>query len=502
MDKICFTTCANDGFRLGLMGLVTSIRKFYSSAEAEIVAFVEETDAELTAFCRDHAVELHLFDSIGAWRRPLLQAARFRDDATHFYHPRHAGIPGLDHHLDRVDTDVLAVHHLHPLNVKAYCTVYCACVKEAKYIVHIDSDAFLLARVDDLFERHGQPDTVIGFDDGDDPLDNLERIHGVAKPADFDPRTYAFNAGIVFYVNGPRLREMMKEFCFYIDSCVHYTHSGSFGDQGVLRALVAKHHLTGAIRYVREDAVNWNPTWFRADDLTFDADRQRWMNGRNGRQQFIWHGAGGEKLWTGRYNSPSVMDAWRWVGGRREGPRYDQVKGSLIKPHCELLGKAIVEFAAATGKRSVRVLEIGTQYGRTAIAFCTILAAHGLDCRVDTFDIYAPSPDYPTDHAKKAEVEANVAAFGLQDKIALHTVEGCEDISPHVRARPDVAFIDGDHRYKHVLADCFVARALVGPSGLILGDDLQMPAVRKALCDYFGAEGMMELNPSLWAVRT
>jgi hypothetical protein len=498
--KICFTTCANDGFLEGMKGLIKSIRKFYAPSDADILVFFEEQNDFVAAFCRAHAAELHYFDEIDAWRRPLLQGERFLDDATHFYHERFQVLPDLPHHVDRQTLGVDEVHHLHPLNVKAHCTAYCACVVQAPRIVHIDSDAFLLSRVDALFERHGKADTLIGFDDGSEDLPHLERLYNVSRPADFDPNLYAINGGVVFYVNGPGVRQLLTDFSFYVDSCYHYTYSGNFADQGVLRALVAKHHLLGTIRFVKEDATNWNPTWFRADQLSFDPARRRWINNANGREQHIWHGAGGEKLWTGRYPSEAVNVAWKWVGGMREPGPYDRVKGSLIKPHCQLLGHAIAEHYQSSGKTWLRVLEVGTQYGRTAIALCLILEAYGFECYVDTFDIYAPSPDYRVGHATLAEAQENVNAFGLQDRITLHTVEACEDIAPYLAGPADVVFIDGDHRYKQVLADCVVAGRAAAGGGLIIGDDFQLESVRNAVCDVFGRDRVTELNGSLWSV--
>jgi len=499
VTQLCFTTCANEGFLHGLKGLITSIRRLYSLDEARIVVFFEERSDEVAAFCRAHGAEYHHFDEIESWRRPLMQSDSFLSDMKHFYHEKFQLLPDLPHHLERSDFSVDKVHHLHPLNVKAHCTAYCACVLEAPLIVHIDSDAFLLSKIDEIFLRYPAADTVIGFDDGTETLDHLEALYGISKPADFDPNLFAFNAGIVFYVNGPGLRRLMTEFSFYIDSCYHYTYSGSFADQGVLRALVAKHHLLDSIAFVKEDAANWNPTWFRADDLSFDTERKIWINAANGHEQHIWHGAGGEKVWTRRYPSPSVNEAWAWVGGEFEALAYENIKGSLIKPHCELLGQTIRDHFESTGKKKLQILEVGTQYGRTAVALCLILKSHGYDCHVDTFDIYAPSPDYPGDHATLAEAQRNVARFGLENQIRLHTVEPCEDISVHLSHAPDVVFIDGDHRYKPVIADCVVARKVLAPGGIILGDDYQLESVQAAVKDVFGQELVTALNTSLWS---
>lgn len=498
--KMCFTTCADEGFTEGLKGLISSIRMFYPPDEAEIVVFFERRNDYIKAFCHTHSADLHYFDEIDSWRQSLLQDERYLGDTGHFYHERFRVQPDLPHHTDRATMGVDRVHHLHPLNVKAHCTAYCGCILDADIIVHIDSDAFLLSRIDELFVRHPETNTVITFDDGGEDLPHLELLYGVIKPEEFDSNLYGFNAGIVIYRNGPGVKELMKDFCFYIDSCYHYTYSGNFADQGVLRALVAKHHILGNIGYIKIEGTNWNPTWRRADQLSFDSDRQRWINGSNGLEQFIWHGAGGAKLWTGKYTSPGVNAAWKWIGGTNDPGPYDQIKGSLIKSHCQLACHAIIEHFRASGRQSLRLLEIGTQYGRTSVAFCAILEAEGIECRIDTFDIYSPSPDYPTEHATQAEAQHNVNSFGLHEKITLHTVESCEDISPYLTQSPDVVFIDGDHRYKHVVADCVVASRVVANDGIILGDDFQIDSVRNAVWTVFGRENVAALNESIWAI--
>lgn len=50
--------------------------------------------------------------------------------------------------------------------------------------------------------------------------------------------------------------------------------------------------------------------------------------------------------------------------------------------------------------------------------------------------------------------------------------------------RFDAAFIDGDHRFEHVMIDIFYARRLVGAGNLIIVDDAWMPSVLKA-CAFF-----------------
>jgi len=314
--KLCFTMALDASFAPGAVGTIRSIRKFYAPDEADIVVFLDRMTDPFTRFCTQMQAELHHFEEIWPWLRPLVyEDPCFAHNARHYYHPDFQPAPGLDCALDRSPLGFGTLRHLHPLNVKAYCTGYCLCVRDYHRVVHIDADAFLLAPLDALLGRHHAPDTVVACDDGRDPLENLEALFGVSKPSDFSDALYAFNAGLVLYVNGPGVRALMRDFMFYIESCYHYRYSAHFADQGVLRALVAKHHINQGIRFELEDGATWNPTFLRADDLQYNADQQTWTNLRTGHRQHVWHSAGAEKLWTGRYESPSVNDAWRWVGG-------------------------------------------------------------------------------------------------------------------------------------------------------------------------------------------
>jgi len=314
-SRLCFTSALDTNFIPGAVGLIRSIRKFYSVEEADIILFIDHSSPEFDRLCREQSVDLHFFQDIEDWVRPLVYAdPQFANDSSHFYHPDFQLKPNIDHHMDRTP-ELGKLRHLHPLNVKGYCTGYCLCVKNYRHVIHIDCDAFLLARVDGIFERFSDPGTVIGFDDGSDQLLNLEALFNVSKPANFADTDYGFNAGVVFYNNNRAVKQLARDFMFFVESCYHYTHAGYFADQGILRALVAKHSILGNIKYFREDAVNWNPTWNRADNLRLDPESLKWINLANNIQQIVWHGAGGAKLWTGKYESESVNAAWRWVGG-------------------------------------------------------------------------------------------------------------------------------------------------------------------------------------------
>jgi len=315
VNKLCFTSCLDRNFIPGAIGLIRSIRKFYSKDEADIVLFLDQPAGTFSRFCREQGVDLQYFGDINTWVQPLVyDEPEYANETRHFYHPEFRPSPDL-HSEPQSEAGFGWIRHLHPLNVKAYCTGYCLCVKKCRRVVHIDCDAFLLSRIDEMFERHPDPGTIIAFDDGDDSLENLTTLYGVYKPADFSGSDYGFNAGLVFYVNNAEVEHLARDFMFFIDSSYHYTHSGHFADQGILRALVAKYHLSGKVRFFRESAENWNPTSFRANDLEIDPHTGEWINLANGAKQYVWHSAGGEKLWTGRYSSQSVNEAWRWIDG-------------------------------------------------------------------------------------------------------------------------------------------------------------------------------------------
>ena len=52
----------------------------------------------------------------------------------------------------------------------------------------------------------------------------------------------------------------------------------------------------------------------------------------------------------------------------------------------------------------------------------------------------------------------------------------------HYALKPNVIYIDGDHEFDSVLADLRgLARRMLAPGGLLLGDDYQWPGVRQAV---------------------
>lgn len=480
------------------MGLVASIRKFYTIDEASIIIFLEQRDSAFEAFCNENGVSLHFFDSIDEWLLPLVyENPRFADCSQHFYHPDFKPVPGLDHHVDR-ETGFHKIRHLHLMNVKAYCTGYCLCVCEYEQVVYLDSDTFLLSRVDALWESHAEDNTVIAFGNERETLPNLEALFGVQLPASATDEDYGFNDGIVFYKNGPGVRELALEFMFYSDSCYHWMYAGTSGSQGILRALAAKYSTLALIQLAVEDNINWNPTDRRGDSLTFNQEHQEWTNDSNGKKQYLWRGEG-NPVWNGRNQSSSVNAAWQWIGGTYRLDWRD-IRGALTPHNCEYVANRAAEFFSAEPGRHLNVLEIGTCFGRTSIAFCLSLQEKGFDVHVDTCDIYASSPDYPDDYTTIDKVQENIALFGLERYVTLHHVGGNENLLARFGAkRFDFVYIDGSHEYKQVAADIVIALQLVNQKAIIIGDDFNLRDVRDAVFSIF-RHNCVSVEHQQWSV--
>jgi hypothetical protein len=312
--KLVFTSTYNKGFEEGAKGLINSIRKFYKPDEADIVMFLDYDDPQHLEWLDEHNVEYHFFKDIEKWALKYFESERYVNDETHMYHPNWKELQKIKNkdpnNRSKFGVGFNKIRHLHPLNVKAYCTGYCICEKNYENVMHIDCDAFILSKVDHIW-KDIPSDSVIAWDD---PYtgwkENFKELYGLDYSGSKD--TYSFNAGIVAYKNGPKVKEMIIDFMFYIESCYHYGNSG-LADQGVLQSLVAKHHILKNINFYMCDRTNYNPTWFVSDNMVFE--NGEWFNLKNNKKQYMWHGAGGAKLWSGNYKSQSVNNAWDWIGG-------------------------------------------------------------------------------------------------------------------------------------------------------------------------------------------
>lgn len=487
--KLCFAACSNRDYQLGAMGLIRSIRKFYSREEADIVVFVDSDFGDFKQFCIDHAVEMHYVRDIDNWVQPLIyHDPTYANDTRHTYHPDFKPSPILSY--SKPSTSGFGrLRHLTPLHVKAYATGYCLCVKNSTHVVYLDADAFLLAPIDDMFTKYGERDSVIAFDDTNDDLLALEPLFGVRKPSEVPPIRFGFNAGVVFYVNGPGVKKLSRDCMFYTESRYHYDCAPTYGDgdQGLLRCLVAKHHLLGNIQFYLEDAVNWNPTWKRAEQLTFDSAANCWINESNGQRQRIWHDAvrGGwlrGRIWTGRQSSASVNAAWKWIGGTYETWR--TVPGSPSAPACEAIAAIVSDFQSPGS--SLKCLYIGNQYGRAAIALTTILREKGFEIDACVWESFNIDRDSETFRSPISTLD-NAKRFGIADNFLFHMALRQDSILQHFAGkRFDFIYIHAAPDYRQMHATCVAAIKLSSERSIIAGDDFNRDDVRRALLDVFG----------------
>lgn len=121
---------------------------------------------------------------------------------------------------------------------------------------------------------------------------------------------------------------------------------------------------------------------------------------------------------------------------------------------------------------------------------------------IDPWDMLAADSDGPRVHSKWGDMDYMARMyFDVAEAYAhLPHVILCKGYSvPILESFPDDYFdwiyVDGNHRYEHVLADLTVAAAKVKPGGLIAGDDFfwkqdERQHVRDALLDFTERAGL------------
>lgn len=119
------------------------------------------------------------------------------------------------------------------------------------------------------------------------------------------------------------------------------------------------------------------------------------------------------------------------------------------------------------------VLEIGSAYGYSAVAMALEGAA-----------VYAVDPH--KDLGSRAAMEANLAAYGVTDRVTIHPGDSRVAL-PGLYERDrwfDLVWIDGDHRAEVCAEDVANALRLLKPTGTLAVhdyDEATCPGVRAAL---------------------
>lgn len=135
-------------------------------------------------------------------------------------------------------------------------------------------------------------------------------------------------------------------------------------------------------------------------------------------------------------------------------------------------GQALRDLAIAEGAE--RTIEVGLALGMSALFLCqAVLTRGGRHVAIDPF---------------QAESWNGAGLRTLRDAGVQDLVDVVEEESqlalPRLVAegrRFDLAFVDGDHRFEGVFPDLYYMTRLVRPGGLVVVDDMWMPAVRMAV---------------------
>jgi predicted O-methyltransferase YrrM len=135
-------------------------------------------------------------------------------------------------------------------------------------------------------------------------------------------------------------------------------------------------------------------------------------------------------------------------------------------------GAALRDLAIAEG--AGRTIEVGLALGMSALFLCqAVVPRGGRHVVIDPFQAESWN-GAGLRTLRDAGVEEHVEVIEEESQLALPRLvaEGREF---------DLAFVDGDHRFEGVFLDLYYMTRLVRPGGLVVVDDMWMPAVRTAV---------------------
>jgi predicted O-methyltransferase YrrM len=163
----------------------------------------------------------------------------------------------------------------------------------------------------------------------------------------------------------------------------------------------------------------------------------------------------------------------------REGETVTRADGSVHRRFPVAVGRAEGESLRKWVERegAAQTVEVGLGYGISALFVCAgLLANGGRDARHAVIDPYQHSEF--ADVGRQTLDEAGVS--GLVDFYA----EESQIVLPRFLGEGrsfDLAFVDGNHRFDGVFLDLVYLGRLVRPGAIVFVDDLQLPAVARAV---------------------
>lgn len=164
-----------------------------------------------------------------------------------------------------------------------------------------------------------------------------------------------------------------------------------------------------------------------------------------------------------------------------------RARQGLVSRHAYFL-PIVQEVCRTRGNDFVRILEVGSWAGMSAVSWAKALQETGVNGSVLCIDFWKPYLDLSVD-VEPIYAEMNeAAAEGKVFRLFQHNIQCCgvaqsvsyqqgsaAELLPRLPSESfDVIFLDGSHQYEHVAFDIEHARRLIADGGIICGDDLEL----------------------------
>jgi predicted O-methyltransferase YrrM len=144
-------------------------------------------------------------------------------------------------------------------------------------------------------------------------------------------------------------------------------------------------------------------------------------------------------------------------------------------------GRALRDLVRSEG--ALRTLETGLGYAVSTLFICEGLLANGGDGQHVAIDPYQLE-SLPGHRSRYGGVGLKtLEEAGVRDFVEFHAEES-QIVLPRLLAEGrqfDLAFIDGNHRFEGVFLDLVYSGRLLKEGGVVFVDDVQLPAVRRAV---------------------
>ena len=144
------------------------------------------------------------------------------------------------------------------------------------------------------------------------------------------------------------------------------------------------------------------------------------------------------------------------------------------------------------------IIEVGSWLGASAIQMATQCKKLSLKTKIYCVDTWLGAEEFWTtgkDHSARdlklkngypqvyTEFLSNIVEFGFQDVIVPipNTSYIGSIIFKYYKIKADLIYIDASHEYEDVKSDIKSYLKLLNPNGVIFGDDMTWPSVRKAV---------------------